>query len=124
MCSAIGVPVVLPSNTPERMRTWSGSWRWVVKREVPGRRLSRKGWISASLSASPGGQPSTTAPSAGPCDSPQVVKRKTRPKVLKDILPLSPLGERGGPIAKRWEGEGQRGPDHLRNSFKISHDLV
>src|SRR3954468_14840161 len=39
--------------------------------------------MSASEMVSPGGQPSTTAPIAGPWDSPQVVKRKTRPKVLK-----------------------------------------
>ena len=26
----IGVPVVLPSNTPDRILTWSGSLRWVV----------------------------------------------------------------------------------------------
>jgi hypothetical protein len=27
---AIVVPVVLPSKTPERIFTWSGSLRWVV----------------------------------------------------------------------------------------------
>jgi len=42
----IGVPVVtcLPSspvNTPDMIFTASGSWRWVVKRDWPGRRLSR-----------------------------------------------------------------------------------
>src|ERR1700754_3536581 len=83
MWSAIGVPVVRPSKMPERMRTWSGSWRWVVKRDWTGRRLARKGWISASYRLSPGGQPSTTAPSAGPWLSPQVVNRKMRPKLLK-----------------------------------------
>jgi hypothetical protein len=40
-----GVPVVRPSNTPDRMRTWSGSRRCVVKRLVPGRRLSSQGWM-------------------------------------------------------------------------------
>ena len=79
----IGVPVVRPSNTPERMRTSSGSCRCVVKRDVPGRRLSRNGWRSASDNATPGGQPSTIAPSAGPWLSPHVVKRNTRPNVLK-----------------------------------------
>ena len=78
----IGVPVVLPSNTPERMRTASASRRCVVNLDWPGRRASRKGWIEPSSSFSPGGHPSTTAPSAGPWLSPQVVKRNTRPKVL------------------------------------------
>ena len=32
-----------------------------------------------------GGQPSTTQPIAGPCDSPQVVKRNIFPNVLNDI---------------------------------------
>ena len=31
----MGVPVVLPSKTPERMRTWSGSCRWVVETLAP-----------------------------------------------------------------------------------------
>jgi hypothetical protein len=79
----IGVPVVLPSNTPERIRTRSSSRRWVVKRLVPGLRASMKGWMKASEMASPGGHPSTTAPNAGPWLSPQVVKRKTRPKVFQ-----------------------------------------
>ena len=44
--SAIGVPVVTwpplsSSNTPDRICTSSGSCRWVVKRDWPGRRLSR-----------------------------------------------------------------------------------
>src|SRR5690606_6627898 len=38
--------------------------------------------MSLSPSSSAGGHPSTTAPSAGPWLSPQVVKRKTRPKVF------------------------------------------
>jgi hypothetical protein len=41
MISAIGVPVVWPSKVPETMRTRSASRRWVVKRDWPGRRLSR-----------------------------------------------------------------------------------
>src|SRR5262245_24413571 len=38
--------------------------------------------MSASESASRGGQPSTTTPTAPPCDSPQVVIRNRCPKVL------------------------------------------
>ena len=39
--------------------------------------------MSVSLSAMRGGQPSSTAPNAGPWLSPQVVKRKTRPNVFQ-----------------------------------------
>src|SRR5690606_39274984 len=78
----IAVPVVLPSNVPDRILTRSASRRCVVNLLVPGLRASRNGWIAASLIGSPGGHPSTTAPSAGPWLSPQVVKRKTRPKVF------------------------------------------
>ena len=82
---AIGVPVVRPSNTPDRMRTSSGSCRCVVKRDWPGRRRSSQGWMSASDSAMRGGQPSTTQPIAGPWLSPQVVTRNRWPKLLWDM---------------------------------------
>src|SRR5690348_12767773 len=84
----MGVPVVRPSNTPERMRTASASWRWEVWREVPVRRRSTSGWMSASLSSRPGGQPSTTQPSATPWLSPKLVTLKRRPKVLPDTRRL------------------------------------
>ena len=82
MCSAIGVPVVTPSNTPDRIFTVSGSWRWVTKRDWPGRRLSIQTWMSASASGMRGGVPSTTQPIAGPWLSPQLVNRKRVPKLL------------------------------------------
>ena len=71
MKTAIGVPVVtwrpLPSSiiTPERMRASSGSRRWVVKRDVPGRRRSSSAWMSAASNGIRGGQPSTTQPIPG-----------------------------------------------------------
>ena len=75
--------MVRPSNTPERIFASSGSRRWVTKREVPGRRLSRKGCRSAVASnGMPGGQPSITQPIAGPWLSPHVVKRNASPKLL------------------------------------------
>jgi hypothetical protein len=69
MTSEMGVPVVTwrpasSANTPERMRTASGSRRWVVKRDWPGRRLSRKAG-SLGRQAMPGGQPSITQPIEG-----------------------------------------------------------
>src|SRR5437762_14129249 len=41
--------------------------------------------MSASVSASPGGQPSTTQPIAGPCDSPKDVTANSLPIVLPDM---------------------------------------
>src|ERR1700737_691739 len=71
------------------MRTASGSWRWVVKRDWPGRRRSSQGWMSASASARRGGTPSTTQPIAGPWLSPQVVNRNRLPKLFPAIGSLS-----------------------------------
>src|SRR5215213_1181633 len=50
--------------------------------------------MSASVNGIPAGVPSTTTPSAGPCDSPQVVSRKILPKLLpmRVGLPLHPCG--------------------------------
>ena len=54
-------------------------------RFCPGLRLSSHCWIMASSSATPGGQPSTVAPKAGPWLSPHVVTRNKWPNVLKLI---------------------------------------
>src|SRR5262245_28676440 len=78
----IGVPSVCPSKTPDRILTVSVSLRWVTRALWPGLRRSRSGWMSASDKGSRGGQPSTTAPVAPPCDSPHVVTRKSCPQVL------------------------------------------
>src|SRR5690348_12390017 len=85
--SEIGVPVVTPSKTPERILTRSGSRRCVVKRDWPGLRRSSQYWISLSASGMRGGVPSTTQPMAGPWLSPQVVNRKTLPKLLPATRP-------------------------------------
>ena len=53
-------------EAPDKMRTVSGSRRWLVNCEVPGRRRSTSACRSASAISNPGGQPSTTQPSAGP----------------------------------------------------------
>ncbi|GJE43663.1 hypothetical protein AEGHOMDF_2842 [Methylobacterium soli] len=89
---AIGVPVVSwrppvrsSANTPDRIFTWSGSRRWVVKRDWPGFLRSSSAWISSASSGSPGGQPSTTQPRATPWLSPKVVTRKRWPKLLCDM---------------------------------------
>src|SRR5437899_4558406 len=78
----IGVPRVRPSKTPERIFTVSVSFRWLTNALWPGTRRSRSGWMSASDRGSRGGQPSTTAPIAAPCDSPHVVTRNSRPQVF------------------------------------------
>src|ERR1700759_4089022 len=100
----MGVPVVsccfIRSSwkTPERIFTASGSRRWVTNLLCPGRRRSRSFWISASVRAMPGGQPSITQPSAGPWLSPKVVTRNIWPKVLNDIsLELQRFGLRVQP---------------------------
>src|SRR5438105_6030132 len=85
MRSAIGVPVVHPSNTPERISTVSDSRRCVTCRDVPGLRRSSSRWMSAASSKSPGGQPSITHPIAGPCDSPKEVTQNSLPNVLPDM---------------------------------------
>ena len=72
-----GLALVQQENLPA-----SGSLRCVTCRLVPGRRRSRSPWISASLRAMPGGQPSMTHPIAGPWDSPKLVTAKRVPKVL------------------------------------------
>jgi hypothetical protein len=41
--------------------------------------------MSSAVNASPGGQPSTTQPMAGPWDSPKDVTQKEVPIVLPDI---------------------------------------
>ena len=46
--------------------------------------------MSASESSSPGGQPSTTQPIAGPWLSPKVVTQKSVPSVLPDIRAAGP----------------------------------
>src|SRR6202790_2109533 len=86
MRSAIGVPVVRPSNTPERSSTVSDSRRCVPWRAVPGFRRSDLRWISPASSARPGGHPSTTQPMAGPCDSPKEVTQNSLPNVLPDMV--------------------------------------
>src|SRR3977135_3816766 len=82
----IGVPVVRPSNTPERMRTWSASRGCLTKCAVPLRRRSTSCCRSASLSGRPGGQPSTMQPMAGPWLSPNVVTVNSLPMVLPDMV--------------------------------------
>jgi hypothetical protein len=107
--SAIGVPVVRPSNTPDSISTVSGSRRCVTWRDVPGRRRSSSAWMSLSASAMPGGQPSTTQPIAGPCDSPNEVNVKRVPEVLPDMR--SSLASRvsaAGAAKPRQDPKGRR----------------
>src|SRR5262245_9376862 len=98
---AIGVPSVTPSNRPESTSTLSPSLRWVVIALCPGRRRSSSLWTTATSTAMPGGMPSTTTPTPGPCDSPKVVTTKRRPNE-DDIR--SALACRA-----RWLGPSRRG---------------
>ena len=83
---AIGVPVVFPSNKPERISALSGSFLPVVTVLWPGLRLSRSFCMSSALSVSPDGQPSITQPIAGPWDSPQVVSLNRVPNVFDMVI--------------------------------------
>ncbi len=96
------MPVVTPSNTPESSRTASASLRLVGRGALAGLAAIQLFWISASQSGMPGGQPSSTPPRPGPCDSPNVVRRSARPKVLPAICVLALWG--GGRFL--W-GEGK-----------------
>src|SRR3989442_4581901 len=78
----IGVPSVCPSKRPVRICTVAGFLPCDTSALCPGARGSGSGWMAASDRGSRGGQPSTTAPVAPPCDSPHVVTRKRRPQVL------------------------------------------
>ena len=78
----MGLPIVTPSWTPERISHASGSLRGVTIRLCPGRLRSSSTWISSRVMGRRGGTPSTTQPTPAPCDSPNVVTRKLTPKVL------------------------------------------
>ena len=77
--------MVTPSNVPESILTLSNSFLWVVYLLWPGLLLSNQGCISASLSPTPGGHPSTVAPIALPWLSPHVVTLNKWPNELIDI---------------------------------------
>ena len=67
---AIGVPRVNPCSVPDWICTRSFSSRGVVSALCPGLRRVIWGWMSASVSAIPGGTPSTMQPTERQCDSP------------------------------------------------------
>src|SRR5215470_690332 len=97
----IGVPSVCPSYTPDRIFTVSDSLRWLTSALWPGARRSRSGWMSASDSGSRDGQPSTTAPTAPPWDSPHVVTRNRCPHVLPMTVRYRNAARRRAPCAGR-----------------------
>src|SRR3989338_10533538 len=86
----IGVPAVLPSNTPLNISTLSASFLGLITSLCPGDLLSSSFCTSSSLSSSPAGQPSTTTPIALPWLSPHVVILNRLPNVLVILLQLHP----------------------------------
>ena len=80
----MGVPVVTPSNTPDKISGSPASSRCETMRLWPGRRRARSTLRSSTSSGSPGGQPSTITTLAGPWDSPAVVTTKRSPMLLPD----------------------------------------
>ena len=93
MIMEMGVPVVLPSKTPDRICTRSASLRAVVMADCPGFLLSRYTWIISSLISMPAGKPSRTAPRAGPWDSPHVVSCSILP-IVEPAIALPRLSRR------------------------------
>ena len=87
----MGVPVVLPSNTPERISTTSPSCRAVVNLLCPGFLLFKYAWISASSRGRPAGHPSTTTPTPFPWDSPQADTLNIVPNVDPAICAYLPI---------------------------------
>ena len=80
----IGVPVVTPSNIPDKNSTLSRSFLWVTIFDWPGFLLFKSFWIDSISMAIPAGQPSITPPIAEPCDSPKVVSVKIFPNEFDD----------------------------------------
>jgi hypothetical protein len=74
---------------------------------LPGAAAVEPGLDAASVSGTPGGQPSTVAPSAGPWLSPQVVTRNRWPKVLKLIETDTPP-QRLWPFLRQYMGPFRR----------------
>src|SRR3989338_1674672 len=84
----IGVPVALPSKTPERISTLSASFLEVTTSLCPGALLSSSFCMSSSFSYKPAVQPSTTTPIALPWLSPHVVSLNKVPNVFDILLQL------------------------------------
>ena len=101
--SDIGVPVVFPSNTPDKIWTLSSSLRWVVNFDCPGFLLSSSIWISCSLILIFGGHPSTIQPIAGPWDSPQDNEKDLNNSVetYQQLLKLNNIIEKGSSRSKK-----------------------
>src|SRR5215831_18323484 len=116
----MGVPSVWPSKTPERICTTSVSFRWVTMALWPGTRRSRSGWMSASDRGRRAGQPSTTAPTPAPCDSPHVVTRNSCPQVLP-----TPRGYPGRRLLRLLQQRQHLGGERLQpvqHGMKVQHE--
>jgi len=96
----MGVPVVSPSKTPERISTLSASDRGVSIEERPGLRLAISLTKSSSDKGMPEGQPSITVPMPFPCDSPKVVILNAFPKEF----PATLIASRYIAFMPLWQG--------------------
>ena len=98
----MGVPSVLPSNTPDQISGMSVSSRWVVSLLWPGRRRARSGNKSSTDSSSPAGQPSMMQRYPGPWLTPAVVTRNSLPNVfpaMKRIISGGRFAPRRCPVS-------------------------
>src|SRR5699024_166579 len=84
----MGVPVVWPATTPDRMRISSASTRAVESPSPRARRLSIRAARAAWSTGTPAAIPSRTAPTPAPWLSPKMVRPRALPKVL--FMPCPP----------------------------------
>ena len=95
-----GVPDALPSLTPETISTMSASLRGVPM-PSDGRRRSTSLCTASMSTASPGGTPSRTQPTASPWDEPNRVTLNVWPMVF---ITSPPCCARGRPCpARSWD---------------------
>ena len=78
ICSAIGLPMVLPWRIPPRTRSSSRSKDWRAPRPCPKRLRASAALMSSLVIRTPAGTPSITAVRASPWDSPAVIHRSMR----------------------------------------------
>ena len=91
------------SYTPDMILNTSGSLRWVVIRDCPGRRRSSSRWINSSSIDIPAGHPSMTTPTPVPCDSPNDVTLKIWPNVFCiELMEIIWLFEKESMAKGKW----------------------
>ena len=100
----IGEPSVSPARTPDRNSMRSVSICMRRPRPYPCCRRARSVSTSAASKGTPAGRPSRIETSAGPWDSPAVVKRSMNVRSRREGRPVVP-----GPVSQRMTRGGAAG---------------